>query len=151
VTTDLIAPGFTEFDLPAFTSRKRKPHVMTTTHIDTLVARYTALWTEPDVAVRRQVIEQLWTSDGTEHTGVNQYYGHDAIESRISAAYDRFFAAGENGLRLVETPVAHDDAVTFTIQIAPIGNTDATWTGRIFLLIDGQKRILTDYQFTIAN
>jgi uncharacterized protein len=69
---------------------------MTTTDIDILVARYTAPWSEPDVAIRRQVIEQLRTSDGTEHTGVNQYRGHDAIESRISAAYDQFFGAGEN-------------------------------------------------------
>jgi hypothetical protein len=124
---------------------------MTTTDAYNLAANYMMLWTEPDPSVRRQAIKELWVEDGVEHAGVNQYRGHDAIEGRITTAHGEFFAKGENLLQLADAPVTNDDAATFTMQIVATDGGPATWTGRIFMLLDPQYRILADYQFDITS
>jgi hypothetical protein len=124
---------------------------MTTTEIDTFAVDYAALWTERDPSVRRQAIEKLWAEDGVEHTGVNDHRGYDAIERRVTAAHKELFETRENLLQLADTPVAHDDSATFTLQIVPAAGGPATWTGRIFLLFDDQHRIAADHQFDVTS
>lgn len=60
-----------------------------------------------------------------------------------------FFDGGQSRLRLADTPVVVDDAVSFTTEILPLDGEEQTWTGRISLLADGGERINADYQFMI--
>lgn len=77
------------------------------------VDRYVALWNEPDPDVRSGIIRELWAPDGAEvlvdppvemrntadrlafpHPTL-EVHGYDAIEARVSRAYEMFIAPGE--------------------------------------------------------
>ena len=75
--------------------------------------RYVALWNEPDPATRRRMIRELWAPGGAQvlvdppvemrdaadrlafpHPTL-EVRGYDAIEARVSRAYEMFIAPGE--------------------------------------------------------
>jgi hypothetical protein len=115
--------------------------------INTFVSRYTAVWNEPDAAVRRKTINELWAEDGAEHTDENSYRGHDAIEARVLAAYEEFVAPGEFVFVAADNAAGHHNALRFTTHMVPADGGDPAWTGTVFVLFDDEGRISQDYQF----
>ncbi|WP_328606926.1 nuclear transport factor 2 family protein [Amycolatopsis sp. NBC_00345] len=119
-----------------------------TADVDTLTSRYAAVWNEPDDALRRKAIEELWAEDGTEFTDTDEYQGHDAIQARVTGAYEQFVAAGGFVFVQAGDAVAHHNAVTFSTHMVPAAGGVPVWSGVMFLLLDPEGRIQRDYQFT---
>jgi len=84
------------------------------THTDAqdLTRRYVAVWNEPDAALRRKAIQELWTEDGAHilqppaevrqaaaglgfASAALEARGHDELEIRVTRAYQDFVAPGE--------------------------------------------------------
>jgi ketosteroid isomerase-like protein len=119
-----------------------------TADVDTLTSRYTAVWNESDQTLRRKTIEELWAEGGTEYTDTGEYRGLDAIEARVTGAYEQFVAAGGFVFVPVGDAAAHHNAVTFAIHMVPAAGGAPMWSGVVFLLLDEEGRIQRDYQFT---
>ena len=113
--------------------------------------RFTQVWNEPDSAVRRASVEQIWTSDAVEYAD-SVYRGHDALEARVAAAYEEFVAGGDDVFQLAEGSAAlNHNALTFTINLVPRAGGEATWSGQVFLLLDESGHAYHDHQFTGAD
>jgi ketosteroid isomerase-like protein len=119
-----------------------------TTDVDSLTRRYAAVWNEPDHALRRATIADLWAEDGVEYTGSDEYRGHDAVLARVTGAYEQFVANGDYVFRSAGDAVTHHNAVTFSIHMVPTAGGAPVWTGVMFVLLDQDGRIQRDYQFT---
>jgi uncharacterized protein len=115
--------------------------------INTFASRYAALWNEPDPAVRRETIVELWADDGTQFTGENEYRGHSALAARVTAAYEEFVATGGFVFVPVGIPASHHDALKFTVHMVAALGGDPAWIGTMFVLFDADGRIQRDYQF----
>lgn len=117
-----------------------------------IAARFTEVWNEPNLAVRRATIQQIWTDEAVEYTTSSEYRGYDALEERVTATHKKFVAEGGNTFHLAENSTAHHhDALAFTIDMRPKEGGEITWSGQIFLLLDGNGRAHHDYQFTIGS
>ncbi len=119
-----------------------------TTDIGSLTSRYTAVWNEPDHTRRRKAIAELWTEDGVEYSEVGEYRGHDAIEARVTSAYEQFVTTGGFVFVPAGDSVTHHNAVTFSTHMVPAAGGVPVWSGAVFMLLDQDGRIQHDYQFT---
>jgi hypothetical protein len=113
-----------------------------------IVARYLAVWSEPDPASRRAAIAGLWAGDGREFVEGTQFRGHEELGARISAAYQEFAGSGRYAVSAASDATRHDDIITLTIQLATPGG-DIAWAARVFLLLDAGDLIKEDYQLTV--
>ncbi|WP_280305984.1 hypothetical protein [Nocardia neocaledoniensis] len=133
-------------------------------NIDELATAYVALWNESDPGVRRAMIERLFTADGTQYlvdppieirqaaadlafpVPVLAVRGHDALERRVSRAYDMFL--GDHVFATAAPAVEHS---TNTVGIAwsMIRREDGATVGGGFdlLALDTEGRVVTDHQF----
>ena len=78
-----------------------------------LVARYVALWNEPDVDRRRQEIVALWTPDGLHYAKSHTCHGYCALEHRVTGSHERSIAPGLNLFRHAGNVDAHHNVVRF--------------------------------------
>jgi hypothetical protein len=110
---------------------------MTTIDPQELAGRYVAVWNEPDPGLRRTAIHELWTEDGahvlqppeeirTAATGLGftsttlEARGHDALEVRVTRAYQDFVASGAFTFRLRHTaaiPPSDDEVAGAGLEI----------------------------------
>ena len=129
-----------------------------------LVERYVALWNEPDPNARRAAISALWADDGAHVLQPPQEIrdgaaaigfsapalearGHAALERRVTRAHEDFVAPGEYVFRSRADAVALGDVVKFGWEMVPVGGNEPAAAGLEFLVLDGNGRIRTDYQF----
>lgn len=128
-----------------------------------LADRYIAQWTEPDAARRRAAVERLWAADGTHvlqppadiresaaalgfgHTTL-EARGHDAVEARVAASYERFTAEEGITFRAGRDAVRLRDLVTFGWQ-AVSATGEVLSEGLEVVLLDESGRISADYMF----
>ncbi|WP_327682319.1 hypothetical protein [Kitasatospora sp. NBC_00458] len=135
---------------------------MTTTQ--DIAGRYVALWTESDAARRRAAVEELWAPDGVHllqppeeirkqaaELGFGgtalEARGHDALEERVTRAYEEFVAGGEFTFRGSGEAVRLRDAVRLTWEMVAVAGGEVVGGGVDVLVLDGAGRIVTDYQF----
>jgi hypothetical protein len=136
---------------------------MNNVDVEDLVQQYIGVWIEPDPAVRRKAIEQMWTEDGTHvlHPPAEirdaasalgfahptlEARGYDELEARVTRAYDDFVAPGEYTFRLSAPAVRLNDVVKFSWEMVPVGGGPAVGGGVDMFVLDG-GRVRTDYQF----
>jgi hypothetical protein len=113
-----------------------------------IVARYGAVWSEPDPGARRAAIAGLWAADGAEFVEGTQFRGPEALEARIAGAYQEFVASGRYAVTMADEVGRHDDVITGTIQLtAPDG--EVAWAARVFLVLGADGLIREDYQLTV--
>ena len=115
-----------------------------------IVARYLAVWNEPDAEARRAAIPVIWVPDGTEFVHEVQFRGYAELEARVIRAHEAFVADGKYTVAGAGAGdvTRHGDIVTFTAQlVTPAGEVD--WASRVFLLLDADGRVKEDYQLTI--
>jgi hypothetical protein len=113
-----------------------------------IVARYIAVWNEPDAEARRTAIPALWAPDGTEFVHEVQFRGYAELEARVDRAHQAFVANGKYTVAGAGDVTRHGDIVAFTAQlVTPAGEVD--WASRVFLLLGADGRIREDYQLTI--
>jgi hypothetical protein len=112
-----------------------------------VVDRYVALWNEPDAERRRAGIAEVWAPDAAHFTPSMEAHGHAGLETRIAGAYDRFVATGQYVFRHCGNIAGHHDTVKFNWQMVPSGGGPVAALGFDFLVLDGEGRILRDYQY----
>lgn len=128
--------------------------------------RYVAQWNEPDPAARAKLIRELWASDGLQvlvdppqevreaagrlafSVPPLEVRGHDALNARVTRAYEMFVASGEHVFEAAEEALPLLSGV-LSIRWSMV----STRTGQVvgggldILALDSDGRILTDHQF----
>ena len=128
-----------------------------------LVDRYVAVWNEPDADRRRKAIAGLWTEGGAHIlqppreiqqvagplalTATLEARGHDALEARVTRAYEQFVAPGKFVFRSRDNAARLHDVVKFNWEMVPAGGGAVVAVGLEILVLDGDGRIRIDYQF----
>lgn len=141
----------------------------TTEQLNQLVHRYISLWNDPDPAVRRKLIHEVWRPDGTEvlvdppqemrEAAKNlefpiptlDVHGYDALEARVTRAYEMFIAPGEYVFqRHGEVSELLDHVITYKWDMVAVADGEPAGGGAGMLVLDGDDRIRVIYQ-TIAQ
>lgn len=132
--------------------------------IHDLTDRYVAVWNEPDPERRRAMIHELWSADAVhvlqppkellqtaEGLGFNRLVlearGHDALEYRVTRAYEEFVAPGTFVFRSRHNTDRLHDIVKFNWEMAPQDGGEIAGVGLEILILDPDGRIISDYQF----
>jgi len=120
---------------------------MTTTMID--IDRYIEMWNEPDPATRRATIDAMWAPGAGNYTANIEAVGLDAIEDRVTNAYEKYVGTGEHRFRMHQPPVAHHGAVRVWWAMVSVGDNQVAALGQEFLVLDDDGRIRSDHQFPV--
>jgi hypothetical protein len=129
-----------------------------------LVERYVALWNEPDPAVRRAGIRDLWARDGAQvlqppedmrtaaaalgfPSTTLEVRGHDDLEFRVTRAHEEFVAPGRYRFRARPNAARLHDVVKFNWEMVDGGDGSVAAVGLDVMLVDPEDRIRVDYQF----
>ncbi|MEV7023826.1 hypothetical protein [Kitasatospora sp. NPDC093558] len=129
-----------------------------------LADRYAALWAEADPGLRRKAIEELWAEDAAHvlHPPVEirevaarvgfddtmlEARGYDALDVRVTRAYEEFVAPGEFTFRALPDAVRLRDVVKFTWEMVPTAGGEPVGSGVEFVVLGADGRITADYQF----
>ena len=115
-----------------------------------LADRYAAVWNEPDPAVRRAEIEQLWRPDGEHFVKTKDARGYAALEERVSGAYDKNVRIGGHAFRAVRNAQRLHDVITFNWEMIEPATRKVLAIGLEFLHIDADGRIVSDHQFIVS-
>lgn len=120
--------------------------------IDTqqLADRYAAVWNEPDPAVRRTAIEQLWRPDGEHFVKTKEARGYAALEERVGDAYDKNVRIGGHAFRAVRNAQRLHDVITFNWEMIEPATLEVLAVGLEFLRVDADGRIVSDHQFIVS-
>jgi hypothetical protein len=140
---------------------------MSKVDVQTVADSYVAQWNEPDPTVRRARIREQWAPDAV-HVLVNppqairddaarlavpapspEVHGIDALDARVTRAYEMFVAAGEYHFE------TDGDAVVLMPRVigvrwsmvASTPNGETVGGGLDVLALDDDGRIRTDHQF----
>ncbi len=113
------------------------------------VERYVALWNEPAAEVRRRTIEQLWAPDGANYTQSMQAVGYDALDRRVTSAYEDYVGSGKYTFRSHLPPVGHHGVVKVTWEMVTVPEEEIASIGVEILVLDDQGRIASDHQFIV--
>jgi len=116
-----------------------------------VVERYMAVWNEPDVEVRRQRITELWGEDGGTYHKLLDARGYEAIEARVTSAYDKWVRTGDFVFKSLKNVVGHHNVVKFNWEMVPAGGGEAVSVGFDFLILANDGRIHFDYMFNEAR
>ena len=128
--------------------------------------RYVALWNEPDSARRRQQIALLWAPGGGQvlvdppeevraAADHHQFlvpplavHGHEALDARVSRAYENFIAAGEH-VFVAQGPATRllGHVVSIRWEMVTTGDGTHAGGGVNVMELDDDGRIRIDYQF----
>jgi hypothetical protein len=116
-----------------------------------LADRYVALWNEPDAAVRRRRIEALWTPAGATTNRLLDARGWDAIDARVTTAYESWVRDKDHAFRRRGEPLAHHGVVRLEWEMGPRAGGPPVSRGTNVLLLAADGRIVSDYQFAIPG
>ena len=132
-----------------------------------LADRYVALWNEPDPQHRRQIVEELWTENGSHIlappeeirevaerlglglTAILEARGYGEIQARATTAYEHWvgseglrFRCREDAERLHDVVKFHWEAVSQDGEVMAVGLN--------FLVLTEDGRIRRDYAFVVG-
>jgi hypothetical protein len=119
----------------------------TLSDLNELVDRYVAVWNEPDADARRSAVAALWAEGGAHYTLSISAPGRDAIEDRIAKAYAQFVGTGDYLFTSGKNAVGQHNTAKFNWEMVPAGGGDSVAVGFDFFVLDGDGRILLDYQY----
>ncbi|MGH6856413.1 MAG: hypothetical protein ACRECP_01910 [Methylocella sp.] len=117
--------------------------------VEQLGELYTAVWNETDPQKRREMIADLWTAEGRHYVGAREVQGYEALEQRIIGSHEKNVRDGGYQFK-VTTVRALQDAVTVDWDMVRPAGSEAVAAGRDVLIVDADRRILTDYQFIVG-
>jgi hypothetical protein len=131
-----------------------------------LTERYVAMWNEPDAENRGKLIRELWAIDGAQVLAdppqeireaatalafpipSMEVCGHDALDRRVTRAYEMFVAPGEHIF------AARGQATQLSVNLVGItwlmvarGDGAVAGGGYDVLALDEDGRIRVDHQF----
>jgi hypothetical protein len=122
------------------------------------------MWNEPDTAIRRQRVRDLWAPTGRQVLVPPQEIldiarplgfpsptldvaGHDDLEFRVTRAYEEFVAPGEYVFRARPNHGRLESVALVSWEMIATATGDTVGGGTDVLLLDADERILVDYQF----
>jgi hypothetical protein len=122
-----------------------------------------AVWNEPDAGLRgrpspscgRRTASSCCSRrrrcarlpPGSGRTPTLEARGHDALEVRVTRAYEEFIAPGEFTSRQRDNADRLDNLVKFNWEMVPSGGGEPAGVGLEILVFDDDGRIRIDYQF----
>lgn len=111
-----------------------------------IVARYVAVWNEPDAANRRASIESLWHPNGAHLSATKEAHGYAQLEQRIATTYQRWVVEEGCSFHSLGDVKHHHDALTFRWEMrSKSGKTESI--GRDVILLDASGLFRCIYQF----
>ncbi|MBE1589590.1 hypothetical protein ACFPOI_09440 [Nonomuraea angiospora] len=132
--------------------------------------RYVAQWNEPDPAARAALIREVWALDGVQvlvdppqeireaAAGLAfpvpplEVRGHDALNARVTRAYEMFVASGEHVFECAEeAALLLPNVLGIRWSMVSTSTGQAVGGGLDILALDSEGRIRTDHQFIGAN
>jgi hypothetical protein len=111
------------------------------------VERYVSVWNESDESSRRKVIAELWNRDGIHFAKGIEARGYDEIEKRIASAHDEFVRKGSYIFVRANLSKSLQNAVVYSWDMLPSQGGEAVASGIVFLILNDNGRIRTEYQF----
>jgi nuclear transport factor 2 (NTF2) superfamily protein len=114
--------------------------------MDAFIDRYVSMWNEADPARRHALIAALWTPDGANYTKAAEHHGHDALEKRVTASWEKSVRNAGCLFRARRYDV-HHDAVRFVWEMVDAQDGRVRATGTEFLRLNAEGKIREDYQF----
>jgi hypothetical protein len=111
-----------------------------------VVDDYIAVWNEPNADERRRRIRSLWAPDGTTCHRLLDAHGYEAIEARVTGAWDKWLREGKYIFHL-KNAVCHHDVVKCDWVMVTVPGDEVEATGLSFLVLNPDGRIAHDYQF----
>jgi hypothetical protein len=120
------------------------------TDINEFVDRYINIWNEPDSGRRRQIIRELWQEDAQHLARTIEAAGHDGIEARVRTAYEKWVKEKGNIFRLRDGVDGHHETIKLRWEMLPAAGGEVISIGFDFLVLGGDGRIRTGYQFIEA-
>lgn len=118
--------------------------------IKEFVERYVNVWNQPDAETRRRTIGDLWQEDACHLARTIEAIGHAGIETRVTNAYEKWVKEKGNVFRLLDGIDGHHGAIKLRWEMLPASGGDAISIGFDFLVLGGDGRIRTGYQFIEA-
>ncbi|NUW43240.1 hypothetical protein [Nonomuraea rhodomycinica] len=129
-----------------------------------IAARYIALWNEPDPALRRKAIEDVFAENAAHvlhppqeireiaaglgfPASTLEAHGHDAIEVRVASSYDRFVGSGRYVFRPAPGAIRLNEVVKLTWETVAAESGERVGGGVEVLVLDGDGRVAADYMF----
>jgi hypothetical protein len=129
-------------------------------------ARYIAQWNEPDPAARAALVGELWAPDGVQvlvdppqeireaAAGLAfpvpslEVRGHDALNARVTRAYEMFVAPGEYTFEVAGEAIRLGSSVlSIRWSMVAARTQQAVGGGLDIIALDGDGRIRSDHQF----
>jgi len=120
-----------------------------TEELTRFLERYVGLWNETDAERRRKTIAELWAPDGANYTQSMQAVGFDALDVRVTSAYEAYVGSGKYSFRPHLPPVGHHGVVKVTWEMVTVPAEEIASIGIEFLVLDDQGRIASDHQFIV--
>lgn len=120
------------------------------TNMQTIAQDYIAVWNEPDAERRRQLIRSLWQEDAHHLARTLEAVGHAGIEKRVTDAFDKWVKEKGNVFRLRDGVDGHHDTIKLRWNMLPAAGGEVISIGFDFLVLGGDGRIRTGYQFIEA-
>lgn len=115
--------------------------------LKSLVDKYVGVWNEADAERRRSTVAELWTEEASHLARTIEATGHAGIEARVRTAYEKWVRDAGNVFRLLDGSDGHHGMVKLRWAMVKAGGGPPISIGLDFLLLDGDGRIRTGYQF----
>ena len=115
--------------------------------LDRFIARYVAMWHEPDAARRRAIVQELWAADGENRSRRFDIRGYDAIVARVKGAHDEWVAEKGFVFRPSGNTDAFDGVVKFFWEMVPKDGGAREALGLDLFVLQDDGRIRSLYQF----
>jgi hypothetical protein len=118
--------------------------------LQSFVQDYIAVWNEPDAERRRALIRTLWQEDADHLARTIEAHGHAGIEQRVATAYEKWVKEKGNVFRLRDGVDGHHGTVKLRWEMLPASGGEVISIGLDVLVLGGDGRIRTGYQFIEA-
>jgi hypothetical protein len=115
-----------------------------------IVRDYIAVWNEPDAERRRALVRTLWQEDASHLARTLEAVGHAGIEKRVGDAYEKWVKEKGNVFRLRDGVDGHHDTIKLRWEMLPAAGGEVISIGFDFLVLGGDGRMRTGYQFIEA-
>ena len=147
---DIAAVGF-DFFILTDDGRIQSDYMFNEAHTPTdelnhFVDRYVAVWNEPDLAARQELVTTLWSDDSIYINESQEQHGLRAIETVVSHTYHEFVEKGFI-FRSKKNADGHHNVVRFDWEMVPAHGGSVAATGFDFFVLGDEGRIRCDYQF----
>ena len=115
--------------------------------LDGFIARYVGMWHEPDANRRREIVQDLWATDGENRSRRLAIQGHEAIVARVTRAHDEWVAQKGFVFRPAGNTDALGDVVKFLWEMVPKDGGARAALGLDIFVLHADGRIRALYQF----